>query len=388
MLATPSSGLVLRSDSAPCYLAEMSPSSIRGAVVSSKETVIVFGILIGYWAGDYCVEWHGHWTHLYMLSAALSVPMLGLTFVIPRSKRWLLMNGHRAEAAVSMRFVYQGNDDCIMAEFQRIEASIKASGMVKQESMPVTEGGFFGGGILGRMLSPSVWPAFRSAMGLIALQQFSGQPSVLSYATVIFRSTGWNGHASVATALFMLCVSTTTVMTVDRCGRKRLLYLCCAVLVTAASTLSYQFWGWKTGHNNDDDDEGSEHTATSKNVVLVAMFMFIGGYQIGFGPITWLIVSEVFPGEIRGAATAMGVELNYLLNFSVQFLVPIVKDLIGWGPTFGMFATIMMLALSFVHYYVPETAGLSLEEIEEQLSNQHQTNKETVTVTSEHSPLL
>lgn len=381
----------------------MTPSSIRGAVVSAKETVIVFGILVGYWAGDWCSDSSdssssssgnnnasGSWTRLYAVSAALAVPMLGLTFCIPRSLRWLLMHGHRAEAADSMRFVYKGDKDAIMAEFQHLAGTIETSSSsstrfpVAGSDKEVRTTGV--GLIFTKLLSPPVWPAFRAAMGLIALQQFSGQPSLLSYAAVIFNAAGWNGRAATVTAVLMLCTSTATVLTVDRFGRKRLLSACCAVLATAAFALSWQFWGWKSGGGGE---EGSEvFGSAGKLVVLIAMFLYIGGFQIGFGPITWLIVSEVFPGDVRGAATAMGVELNYLLNFVVQFLVPIAKDRIGWGPTFGMFAFILLFALSFVQRYVPETAGLTLEEIEEHISTRHLRDEEIETVMGEHYPLV
>jgi len=75
-------------------------------------------------------------------------------------------------------------------------------------------------------------------------------------------------------------------------------------------------------------------------------------------------VSEVFPQNVRGPATALGVELNYLLNFLVQFGLPIVQVQVGWGPTFLLFASVLVSALFFVRTYVPETSGMSLEEIE------------------------
>lgn len=92
--------------------------------------------------------------------------------------------------------------------------------------------------------------------------------------------------------------------------------------------------------------------------------MYIGGYQVGFGPVTWLIVSEIFPLEIRGKAIALGMEWNYLLNFIVQFTFPIVQDTLGWGPLFGLFGFILMVAFGFVQRFVPETKGLTLEEIQ------------------------
>ena len=255
-------------------MAEMTPSSIRGAVVSAKETVIVFGILMGYWAGDCCLGLQAHWTVLYALSGVLALPMLALTFFIPRSVRWLLMHGHQEEAAESFRFVFKGDDkERIRSEFNRLAASLENSSVVKhQQSLPATSDD---DGCLQllfqKLLSRPVRPAFTAAMGLITFQQFSGQPSIISYAAVVFDAAGWSGHASVVTALLMMCVSMTTVLTVEHLGRKRLLYLCCAVLMTSAYALSWQFWGWADGV------EGREFGSAAKIVILFAMFFYIGG---------------------------------------------------------------------------------------------------------------
>jgi sugar porter (SP) family MFS transporter len=370
---------------APTYMVEMAPSTVRGAVVSAKEAVIVLGIVVGYFAGDIMSSSTSsslnHWVHLYAISFCMAIPMFVLTFFIPRSKRWLLMHGMRKEAEESMRFVYNGN---IRPDFDKMVASIEANRFHKQPSLHSTAG--TSQTELGRLFSPCSRPALTAAMGLIALQQFSGQPSIISYATLLFDAAGWNGHVTVVMAILMLAVSSTTVALVDRVGRKRLLLTCCAVLLISLITLSCSFWGWKNG---------AAHTfgAFEKNIILIAMFAYIGGYQIGFGPITWLVVSEVFPLEVRGAATALGVELNYLLQFLVQFLVPMIQDRFGWGPTFGLFAGSMLFAGFFVHHYVPETAGLTLEQIEDQLTttdgrDSSDNTVAEVSLSSEQSPLL
>jgi sugar porter (SP) family MFS transporter len=372
---------------APTYMVEMAPSKVRGAVVSAKEAVIVLGIVVGYFAGDIMsssmssASSSNQWVYLYAISFGMAIPMFVLTFFIPRSKRWLLMHGMRKEAEESMRFVYNGN---IRPDFDKMVASIEANRFHKQPSLHSTAGS--SQTELGRLFSPRSRPALTAAMGLIALQQFSGQPSIISYATLLFDAAGWNGHVTVVMAILMLAVSSATVALVDRVGRKRLLHTCCAVLLIALITLSCSFWGWKNG---------ASHTfgAFEKNIVLVAMFAYIGGYQIGFGPITWLVVSEVFPLEVRGAATALGVELNYLLQFLVQFLVPMIQDRFGWGPTFGLFAGSMLFAGFFVHHCVPETAGLTLEEIEDQLTttggrDSSDNTAVVVSLSSEQSPLL
>jgi sugar porter (SP) family MFS transporter len=349
---------------APTYMAEMAPSSIRGAVVSAKETVIVLGIVLGYLVGDMVGSRNnngsGDWTLVYWVSLAIGTPMLVLTFVIPRSKRWLLLHGHKEEARVSMQFVYKGN---INTEFEELAASIQANRMYKQHSTAVDQGGLCGL-LESRLFSKPIRPALQAAMGLIILQQLSGQPSLLSYATVLFHAAGWGGHASVITAMLMLCVSITTVLLVDRLGRKRLLLTSITVLGMAAFTLSHVFWNWKNGAVH-------ELQSLEKTVVLIAMFVYIGAYQIGFGPITWCFVSEVFPMDVRGPATALAVELNYAGNFVVQFFVPLVQNKIGWGPTFLVFGCSMLTGFYFVWKKIPETAGLSLEEIEARLHRDH-----------------
>ena len=99
-------------------------------------------------------------------------------------------------------------------------------------------------------------------------------------------------------------------------------------------------------------------------VILCAMFFYIAGYQVGFGPITWCIVSETFPLEIRGKAIALGLEMNYFLNFSVQFIFPTLLEKLGWGCTFCFFGVVLAFAFFYIQGCVPETTGLTLEEIQ------------------------
>jgi MFS family permease len=260
------------------------------------------------------------------------------------------MQGLKQEALESMQFVYKGD---VSSEFESMATGIDFSRSV---SMPNEDGTTSRGPSL---FSNDYRKAMVASMGLIIFQQFSGQPSVLSYATILFQAAGWSGNASVVAAVLMMLMSMSTVVLVDKLGRKRMLCICCIVMMTALSALSTSFWGW-----NDEVELGT----IQKLAMLVAMFVYIGGYQLGFGPITWTILSEVFPHEIRGRAVAFGVELNYLLNFLVQFGFPIILDTLGWGMTFSLFATILVFAFFFIREFVPETTGLTLEEIQSQLS--------------------
>ena len=326
---------------------------------------------------------------LYGFSILFAVPMLLLTFKIPRSKRWLLMKGYRDEAKQSMGFVYEGN---IEHEFDVLAASMDAlcCNAKKQMSIDESESASLGsvgsmgasdegnGKRKGRLLysrgddsstiesSPSIWSKnhrhiMMIAVGLLVSQQFSGQPSVLAYSRVLFDAAGWQGHASVVTVLIMAFTSAGAVALVDRLGRKILLGLCCLIMIAALLALAAAFWGWE-----DEDDSLS---VIRRRVILAAIFVYIAGYQVGFGPITWCVLSEIFPTDIRGSAMAFSVEVNFLSKFLCQLFFPIIQDLLGWTRTFGLFVCILVVSLFFIGTMVPETKGMSLEEIELQLKS-------------------
>ena len=205
----------------------------------------------------------------------------------------------------------------------------------------------------------------------------SFKKSVLSYATVLFKAAGWSGNASVVSSVLMMMTSAVTVLLVERLGRKFLLCTCCIVMMISISALSISFWGW------DDTIEAESVGSSQKYVILCSMFLYIAGYQIGFGPINWCIVSEIFPLEIRGKAIALFVEMNYALNFGVQFIIPIIKETLGWGRTFSLFGVILAFAFFFIRTYVPETSGLTLEEIQDILNGEDLNDEEQCESTEE-----
>lgn len=339
---------------APAYLAEMSPHTIRGAIISAKETVLVGGIVIGSSVGNYVSKDPLGWTHLYKLCGSLALPMFVLTFYIPRSKRWLLMQGLDEEAYEAMKFIYDGD---IRKDFETLANSITVENFSPSESKNQREPS---------LLDRKYRKAGYAGVGLILFQQFSGQPSVLGYVTVLFQAAGWSGNASVVCTLLMLITSTCTVLLVERVGRKFLLCTGCLVMMVSVSALSTAFWDWDHEVNVDAIDSGS----TQKVIILCATFIYIAAYQIGFGPITWCMLSEIFPLEIRGKAIALGVEMNYGLNFLVQLIFPTLQEKLGWGRTFCLFGIVLAFAFFFIRTYVPETTGLTLEEIQALLSDE------------------
>ena len=110
---------------------------------------------------------------------------------------------------------------------------------------------------------------------------------------------------------------------------------------------------------------GTTGITAQKAVILASLFVYIGGYQVGFGPISWLLISEIFPLEVRGKAVSIAVVTNFFWNTVVTFLFPVELEYIGSSPTFYVYAGVLIAGIYFIYRKVPETRGMSLEEIEE-----------------------
>lgn len=276
------------------------------------------------------------------------------------------MNGLVDEAKESMSFVYKTH---VEEEFEKLREQVALVQQAEAADQQAHPHNF--------MQSK----AFLAALGLVIFQQFSGQPSVISYSTVLFQAAGLAGNSSIYMSIYMILNTSVTVSTVDRVGRKFLLKTGCFIMIFALLALSIAFWTY-----NPNTTTPQSFSPFSRLVILLSMFLYIGAYQIGFGPVTWLIVSEVFPLQSRGRATAFLVELNFLLNFLVQFIVPVIEAAIGWGHTFALFCVIMVFAAHHIQYRVPETKGMTLEEIEQKLH--HRKPDDAAAAATENTGLL
>jgi MFS family permease len=192
-------------------------------------------------------------------------------------------------------------------------------------------------------------------MSLMCLQQVTGQPSVLYYAAEIFRQAGFasgqeSTGVSVFLGLFKLVATGVAVFSVDSVGRRPLLLagvtgMTFALLALGGSSLTLT---------------GSVATWTS----VIALLVYVGAYQVSFGPISWLIVGEVFPLAVRGPASAVAALTNFGSNFAVSLVLPSLQDSIGPGFTYLVFAAVSVAAVAIIYSIVPETKGKTLEQIE------------------------
>jgi len=354
---------------APSYIAEMAPPSIRGTLVSLKEAAIVVGIAVGYGVGYGLSRTKHGWQLAYGLSLPLSLILwAGCTLVLPPSARWLALRGEPVKAQRSLRFVYS-DERAIQAAAAELNDALSDETTPDEES---TVGSTVGSlpGLDDDTADPSLWePRYRrplvAGLGVVLLQQFTGQPSVLYYASSIFDEAGIGAIATVFVGLFKLVATLGAVVTVDRRGRRRLLFEGTAVILVSLVGLAVAFATL------------SSSNAAGQGLVVALVFLYISGYQFGFGPCAWLLISEIFPLKVRGQAVALAVQANFAANLFVSLLFPVALGLLrslagtkaALAALFGLFAVLAAYSLTFIHRFVPETKGLTLEQIEQYWSS-------------------
>jgi len=346
---------------APSYIAEMSPPDIRGGLVSLKECMIVVGILLGYVMGYLFQNQPNGWGIVYGVSIIPAVLFFFGVLALPSPARWLLARGDEEAAEASVMYVYTDRNTG-MTIFRDMVYSAQVATTRNQ-------------GVKPPLFTQKNKRALIAALGVVTLQQVTGQPSVLYYAAEIFDSAGISSYAAVLTGCFKLCATLGSVVVVDKFGRRWLLLVGISIMFLALTLMCFAFYGYKPATDDDGDDGDGITTRTA--IIIVGMFLYIGGYQVSFGPIAWLLISEIFAIDVRDQAIAIAVQFNFGWNLAVTFLYPVIVDGLGswlgvrheYTAAFGIFDILTLYSIYFVYQYVPETKGLSLEQIEQLLQS-------------------
>lgn len=346
-------------------------------------------MVLGYSIGYAYSNTVGGWRSVYGLSSIVAVVMSIGMYFLPYSARWLALKGRINEARNSLMFVAPQFSESEMETLMEIAARAAENDATDSLSNDWT-----------KFTSPTILPAMIAGVGLVVFQQISGQPSVLYYADSIFEDVGMSRIASIAISLFKLLATFLSTVSVDRYGRKLLLYIGCSMMLVALITLGIAFvfkytsaeecyshltssscpstCTWDSSCEADCLAEGlsideciccdPSGLTAQKGIILFALFLYIGGYQVGFGPISWLLISEIFPLEVRGKAVSIAVVTNFFWNTVMTFVFPVEIEYMGTSPTFFLYAIVLIAAIYFIYRMIPETKGLTLEEIEELFS--------------------
>ena len=341
---------------APLYIAETSPNALRGKLVSLKEAAIVAGIVLGYGAG---ALFPGNFRGVWEASIPFEVLMLvGAFFLVPESPRWLALR-NRPDEAVSALASIQGltiaeaeNQVREMTKMTMNNAKATGTNEVSVEEASIVQK------LQDIVASSTNRRALTIGVGLVLFQQLSGQPSVLYFANRIFESAGLGFEAAVGVGVFKFAMTIVSAALVEdpKWGRRSLLLYGNAGVTASLACLTTLYATAGDGVPN-------------QAAVIACILAFVGSYQIGFGPITWLVLSEVFPLQVRSAALSIGTLANFGSNLLVALLFELERVSLGEAALFGQFAIIALAATLFTNKYVFETRGLSLEEIETKLQS-------------------
>ena len=337
-------GVGIASMLSPLYIAEISPSHIRGRLVSFNQLSIVLGMSVVYFVnwgianqGDEAWIHATGWRLMLVSEAVPAVLFLILLTLVPDTPRWYVMKGHNDKAlSILDRLVGE-------TEARTTLAQIKTSLVVPED----TGASLFSFGVL----------VIVAGILLSVFQQLVGINAVLYYAPLMFKNLGAGTNSAmlqtaivgVANVLFTIIA----IATVDRLGRKPLLIVGGLIMGVAMMVLGFQFQANATGTGP-----------------LVAAIVYIAGFALSWGPVTWVLLAEMFPNSIKGKAMSIAVAAQWAANLFVSWTFKILIDnstlnaLFNHGFAYWMYGLMSFLAAAFVFFYVPETKRRTLEEIQ------------------------
>uniref|UniRef100_A0A1J3F192 D-xylose-proton symporter-like 1 n=1 Tax=Noccaea caerulescens TaxID=107243 RepID=A0A1J3F192_NOCCA len=343
-------GVGLTMHAAPMYIAETAPSQIRGRMISLKECCTVLGMVGGYGIGSLWVTVNSGWRYMYATSIPLPIIMGIGMFWLPASPRWLLLRSLQGSGNV------ESLQEAAIKSLRRLRGPVVVDTAAEQVNEILADLSFVVEDketTIGEVFQGKCLKALIIAGGLVVLQQITGQPSVLYYAASILQTAGFSTAAdatriSILLGVFKLVMTGVAVIVIDRLGRRPLLLGGVSGMVISLFLLGsyYLFYN------------------TVPTVAVAALLLYVGCYQISFGPIGWLMLSEIFPLKLRGRGISVAVLVNFGTNAFVTFAFSPLKELLGAGVLFCAFGVIAVLSLFFIYFIVPETKGLTLEEIE------------------------
>lgn len=325
---------------APTYVSEIAPAKDRGRLVGFYQFNIVLGILIAF-LSNYLLSNIGDnaWRWMVGVEAIPAFIYTLLVLTVPKSPRWLLLQGQEKEAHKVLEQLYPGEDiEKIMADIevsQKDHHSSKENIFMKKYRFPL---------IL----------AFLIAF----FNQLSGINAFLYYAPRIFQEAGLGEStallSSIGIGVTNMVFTLIGISLIDKIGRKKLMYIGSVGYIISLSLVAMAFFlEW----------EGMS--------VPVFLFVFIASHAIGQGTVIWVFISEVFPDQLRASGQSFGTSTHWVLAAIIPSMVPFLFGTIGAGTVFAIFAFMMVLQLLFVMFMMPETKGVPLEELEKILTKKH-----------------
>jgi len=332
-------GVGLASMLSPTYIAEIAPANMRGKLVSWNQFAIIFGMVVVYFVNYYIAkgqsaEWINAtgWRWMFGSETIPATLFLILLFFIPESPRFLVLKQQENKALALLQRINPGRAEKVLSE-------IKES--LKEAKTP--------------------WLSFGALVIVIGIllsvfQQFVGINVVLYYAGDIFRSMGAENDSSLVQTIIVglvnLVFTVVAIFTVDRFGRKPLMVIGAVAMAVSMFALGFSFYLDKMGL-----------------LSLIFMLSYTAAFAMSWGPVTWVLLSEIFPNSIKGAMS-IAVASQWIANLLISWTFPIMNEssaltkLFNHGFSYWIYGLMGVLAAWFVLKMIPETKGKTLEEIE------------------------
>lgn len=338
----------IASITSPLYISEIAPAKIRGRLVAIYQLAITLGILVSYFANSYILNQSDQfdsgsayfmkvlgnecWRGMFGAELFPAGIFLLLLFIVPESPRWLVSSGRIDRARR------------IMAGVMAPKETEQELGRIKQSSS-VEERSF------STLFSPKLRAALLVGIVLAMAQQFSGINAVIYFGPRILTEAGLTISQSLGgqvTVGFVNMIATlVAILLVDKWGRRPLLRLGILSVCISLFVLGILFI-----------------LDVSPAIVLIFILVHIASFAASLGPVTWIVISEIFPNYIRGRAIGLATLVLWVSNAIVGQLFPVLLQGIGMAGTFWSFALVTLVAFFFAIRIIPETRGKTLEEIE------------------------
>ncbi|MGZ5514385.1 MAG: sugar porter family MFS transporter, partial [Candidatus Aminicenantales bacterium] len=318
----------------PLYIAEVAPARVRGALVSVNQLAIVTGILLAYF-----VNWMfagvgpSNWRWMFGLGAVPSIFFFLLLLRVPESPRWLVKNGREDEART------------VLTRADTAEAAAVGIREIK-DTLALEEGSFR------ELFSPAFRRPLLIAIVLAVFQQITGINAILYYAPRIFEGAGFARMSAIGQStivgLVNMLFTVVAIVLADRVGRRPLLLVATGGMGVSLVLLGAAF----------------KFPFLPASALLFIILLYIAFFASAMGPLVWVVMAEIFPIKVRGSAMGLATLILWFADFLVTLTFPIISDRFHPATAFWIYAAMCGLDLVFMWFYLPETKGRTLEEIE------------------------
>jgi sugar porter (SP) family MFS transporter len=326
----------------PLYIGETAPPKIRGALVSLNQLAITIGILVSY-LSDYGLASTKNWRLMFGLAAIPAVILFIGMLTQRESPHWLIMKGREAEGrAVLSRLREPKEIDAEIAEVRAVSTREKASAR--------------------ELLTPAIRPLLTIGVLLAVFQQITGINTVIYYAPTLLQGAGFGNNAAllanVVNGVVNVGMTLVAIRLLDRVGRRVLLISGTSGMAVGMFLTGFAFIG------------GAHLTGGLAVMAIIGLLVYTGSFAIGLGPVFWLLIAEIYPLRVRGAAMSMATIANWLANFVVTISFLTLISAISTLGVFMLFGFLTLVALGYFIRNVPETKGRSLQQIEHDLTEE------------------